>query len=190
MDRDVRRVVRQRSDECGGAEQEMQHQQAQLGVEVRRHGGIDRRARFRMDDAQYTESPSRSVPGARDRSTKHKVKNRAADARRRERGGLELLLEPIEIRLSEFRNLRRDHDLAIRLVGILREIILVIRLSRVVRRERRDLRDDGIVPDLGRRQLGDRLLRRRALFVASGRTPTDRYCVPMSAPWRLSVVGS
>src|ERR1051325_2066336 len=46
------------------------------------------------------------------------------------------LHETIEIRLSELRHLRRDHHRTVRLVRVVRKIILMVRLSRVVRRQR------------------------------------------------------
>src|SRR5438128_8503038 len=56
--------------------------------------------------------------------------------------------EAIEVGLSELCDLRRNDDLAVRLLRIVREVVLVIRLGGIVRREGFDLGHDRIIPNV------------------------------------------
>src|ERR1043165_440153 len=67
-------------------------------------------------------------------------------------------LQLIKEVLAELRDLRRDDGAAVGLEGVLLKIVLMIVLRRVELCERRDFGDDGRVPDVRRRQLGDCLL--------------------------------
>ena len=79
------------------------------------------------------------------------------------------LRQAIQIRLAELRDLWRDHDLTVRLVGVAGVVVLMVLLGRIERRERNDLRDDRIVPHLLARQLLDDRLGLSLLFGASDR---------------------
>src|SRR5829696_345596 len=70
---------------------------------------------------------------------------------------LGLRLEPFEVLLTELRDLRRDHDLTVRLVPVVPVVLLVVVLGHVVGVERRHLGDDGVVPDALRLEIRDHL---------------------------------
>src|SRR5918997_215600 len=76
-----------------------------------------------------------------------------------------LRLEPFEVLLAELRDLRRDHDLAIRLVRVVPVVLLVVVLGDVERLERRHLGDYGVVPDALGLDLRDELLGDAALLL-------------------------
>src|SRR5207247_4275439 len=67
--------------------------------------------------------------------------------------------KPVEIRLPHLRDFRRHDRGAVRLVGILVEVILVIVFRRIKHGEWRELGDDRLVPYFLALQLGDDFLR-------------------------------
>src|SRR6059058_5770013 len=74
------------------------------------------------------------------------------------RGAPQSRFQLLKKMLAELRDLRRDDGAAVGLEGVLLEVVLVVALGRVELRERRDLGDDGRVPDARRREFCDDLL--------------------------------
>src|SRR5947209_6960275 len=94
--------------------------------------------------------------------------------------------------LAELRDLRRDDGAAVGLEGVLLEVVLVVALGRVELRERRDLGDDGRVPDARRRQFCDDLLGGLALrgrVVEDGRAVLTPYVRALAVEGRRVVDG-
>src|SRR5918998_5119051 len=99
----------------------------------------------------FGETLFRTTPGSSPRS------------RSASRAGLRL--EPFEVLLAELRDLRRDHDLAVRLVLVVPVVLLVVVLGDVEPLERRNLGDYGVVPEALGLQLRDELLGDAALVL-------------------------
>ena len=93
--------------------------------------------------------------------------------------------------LRNFDDLRRHDEHAVRLPGIVLEVVLVVALGGVERCGAGELGDDRLARDsfASSSSLHD-ALRGRALLVGVCAKITERYCVPTSLPCRLSVVGS
>src|SRR5437660_2094668 len=132
----------------------------------RRRGGRRRLGRSRNARSPYSRisgTDGQTSSGRKSRSEKKKISREfrwiAFDLR---------LLQSIRKLLAELRDLRRNDGATIARGGILAEVILVVLLPAVERRERSDLRHDGSPPDPGFLDLPDDLLRRRLLFSGMG----------------------